>query len=99
MRAMDGVPELTGMYLQRLFVLPVISPAPELKLVLPDPCHPSVCGRVGFARLTGSHTDVCSPAILTVPPCHRPNDLEDCHDKGRTDLFWVDCLVLFIALC
>ncbi|GAA0346045.1 hypothetical protein L9H26_13450 [Morganella psychrotolerans] len=26
MRAMDGVPELTGMYSQRLFVLPVISP-------------------------------------------------------------------------
>ena len=26
MRGMDGAPELTGMYLQRLFVLPVISP-------------------------------------------------------------------------
>ncbi|OBU05835.1 hypothetical protein AYY17_05695 [Morganella psychrotolerans] len=26
MCAMDGAPELTGMYLQRLFVLPVISP-------------------------------------------------------------------------
>ncbi|HCM64288.1 MAG TPA: hypothetical protein DIT05_17345 [Morganella sp. (in: Bacteria)] len=26
MRAMDGAPELTGMYSQRLFVLPVICP-------------------------------------------------------------------------
>lgn len=34
MRAMDGAPELTGMYLQRLFVLPAISPAPGLKSVL-----------------------------------------------------------------
>ncbi|HHN8374250.1 TPA: hypothetical protein ACRRXW_003187 [Morganella morganii] len=34
MRVMDDAPERTGMCLQRLFVLPVISPAPVLSIPL-----------------------------------------------------------------
>ncbi|WP_413492166.1 hypothetical protein [Morganella psychrotolerans] len=61
MRAMDGAPELTGMYLQRLFVLPVISPPPVLKLVLPDAKSAS-----SFSHKLNDLADTFSPLFLNL---------------------------------
>ncbi len=44
---------------------------------LPNFRHISSCGGVGFIQLLGSHTCVCSPRYLHLPPCHNSNYLEN----------------------
>ncbi|MCX9125244.1 hypothetical protein OKT23_10830, partial [Providencia rettgeri] len=39
--------------------------------------HPSSCSGVGYVQLLGSHTFVCSPRYLLLPPCYSSNDLEN----------------------
>ncbi|MEQ5741392.1 hypothetical protein AB7352_19755, partial [Providencia alcalifaciens] len=48
-----------------------MSELPEVSsfAALPNFRHISSCGGVGFIQLLGSHTCVCSPRYLHLPPC------------------------------